>query len=92
MRATRDDILEHFTIEDGRIVSPGRFEGQRIYVPYFWDAVQDGWQDDEEYEGDIQTAVFFITPEDRQQFPELESKLEVRVRQIDDGFIVEVER
>ena len=87
MLVTRAEVLKHFEVEKGRITTPGRFEGERLYIPYFWERALDGWQDVEEDDG---TAVFFIMPEDCEEFPELKSKTEVRVIQREDGFIVEV--
>jgi hypothetical protein len=82
----RQEVLQQFEVKEGRICSPGRFEGEMLYVPYFWEKGVDGWQDEEEEDG---TLVFFVMPEDSTQFPELRSKTEVRLYQRDDGFICE---
>ena len=71
----------------GRIVSPGKFEGCRLYVPYFWDKVLEGWQDDEDEDG---TPVFFITVDDRREFPEIPQNVkQIRLVERDDGFVLE---
>lgn len=73
--------------EKGRITSPGKFEGEKLYVPYFWGKVLEGWQDDEDEDG---TPVFFVTPEDRAEFPEIHHKVQqIRLVEREDGFVIE---
>jgi hypothetical protein len=84
---TRAQIEESFSIENGRITSPGKFEGQRLYVPYFWGKVLEGWQDDEDEDG---TPVFFIDASDRAEFPEIHTKVkQIRLIEQESGFIIE---
>jgi hypothetical protein len=72
----RDHIFNRFSIADnGTIACPGNFEGEMLYVPYFWDASVasvDGyyhgnllWPDDSE------TYLISITSIDRGLFPEI---------------------
>lgn len=84
---TRKDIEEQYQIEHGIICSPGKFEGEAIYVPHFWEAYLNGCAD-----RDNGTIVGFdITAEDRAEFPELgKRRRTVRLVQRDDGFICEV--
>jgi hypothetical protein len=84
---TRAQILADYRVsESGRIESPGKFEGEMLYVPFFWDAFLNGMAD-----RDGGTVIGFdITPEDRQMFPELgKRKRTVRIYQRDDGFVCE---
>ena len=84
---TRQEILRNYAIKDGRIVSPGKFECERIYVPYFWDAYLNGMADRD----DGALLGFDITAEDRAEFPEIpKRKRTVRLLQRDDGFVCEV--
>lgn len=46
MMSTLADIAAHYTVVDGRIVSPGKFEGEPAYTVVLWDMVQEGRADD----------------------------------------------
>ena len=84
----RQDIIKEYDInQHGRIRNPGRFEGEMLYVPAFWDAYLNGCADSD----DGTVLSFDITPEDRKEFPELpRRKRTVRLWQRDDGFVIEV--
>ncbi len=83
----RQAVEEAYTIENGRITSPGKFEGQKLYVPYFWGKVLEGWQDDEDEDG---TPVFFVNDDDRAEFPEIHPKVkQIRLIEQEIGFIIE---
>jgi hypothetical protein len=61
----RKETLKEYKINrHGTIVSPGKFEGEPLYVPYFWnDAVPDET---------FGASMFFgITDDDRKEFPEI---------------------
>ena len=40
---TRQEIESSYKIENGRIRSPGKFEGEMIYVPFYWNVFLDGF-------------------------------------------------
>ena len=84
----RKAVEEAYEIDSrGRILSPGKFEGCRLYVPYFWNKVLEGWQDDEDEDG---TPVFYVTDDDRREFPEIHHKVgQIRLIEREDGFILE---
>lgn len=84
----RAAITEAFTVNShGRIMSLGKFAGQRLYVPYFWNKVIEGWQDDEDEDG---TPVFYVTEEDRAEFPEIPRKVsQIRLVEQEDGGVIE---
>ena len=43
---TREEILKDYTVDaSGRIRTPGQFEAEMLYVPYFWDAYLNGFSD-----------------------------------------------
>lgn len=71
----------------GRITRPGKFEGEQIYVPHFWDVTLDGCCD-QRRDG---AWIVEITDEDRRLFPELGKKRR-RVALFEDsqGFVTEV--
>lgn len=80
----RDDFT---TTESGRITTPGKFEGEMIYVPYFWEAYLDGMADRD----DGRVIGFDIEASDRELFPELPKRRRtVRLMADDQGFVREV--
>jgi hypothetical protein len=68
------------------ITSPGKFEGEALYVPYFWERFLNGDGDSE----DNGTLVLSILPKDREQFPELGRRRFVRLIEDTDGCVCEV--
>lgn len=85
---TRIEIETEYKVENGRIVSPGQFEGEMIYAPYFWDLALNGGSDQDEYfEDGGWAAVLSVSDEDREEFPELRNAAEISIFQNDSGFI-----
>ena len=85
---TREEILKEYTVENGVIRSPGKFEGERVYVPYFWDLVLEGLADKDDDMG----LTFVVTEEDLSEFPELPEDgyalgTKLYLYQRDDGFV-----
>lgn len=81
---TRQDIIDQYeTDEHGKIANPGKFEGEPLYVPYFWEAYLNGCADEDD--GDV--LVFHIEEEDRKEFPELASYNKVSLWEDDCGFV-----
>ena len=77
-------ILNQFKIRKGRIVSPGKFEGERIYMPWFYEQYLNGCADD-----NGQAITVAITQDDKIAFPELKRRNRVRFRICDQGFVTE---
>ena len=75
-----------YTLENGVIRSPGKFEGEAEYVPYFWESMLDGGPDFEN--GRVMGA--YITPEERKRFPALRKRRTVKLFEREDGFVCEV--
>lgn len=75
--------------EQGRITSPGKFEGEMYYLPYFYDLAVCG---EGEFDEDDGTFTVQIEPEDRELFPQLASDQEsvTMVESMDSGFVYEV--
>lgn len=70
----REQVLSSYTVNaHGIIQTPGKFEGEMIYVPHFWNAGLEGFADQD----DGKTFRFNITDEDRQLFPEIPSNKRV---------------
>lgn len=83
---TRADIERDYEVRDGIIRSPGQFEGEAVYVPYFWEAYLNGCADRD----DGRILGFDVTADDRIIFPELKGRKTVKLYQRDDGFVCEV--
>lgn len=83
---TRKDIERDYVIENGRIQSPGKFEGEMLYVPFFWDIGMDGFADRD----DGNVLGFDVSATDKTEFPELKGRRTVKLLQRDDGFVCEV--
>ena len=66
---------------------PGKFEGEPIYAPYFWDMAMNGMDDDTEWDDDTPISVFTVTEEDRALFPELDDAKTVRLWEDGNGFV-----
>jgi len=85
---TRNDILKNYEIINGMILSPGKFEGEMLYVPYYWDLFLNGGADSDN--GKVLT--FNVSDEDKVQFPELKKRNKVRLMEREDGFVVELKQ
>jgi hypothetical protein len=72
---TRQEIEQAYTIDKrGTIVSPGKFEGEPIYAPYFFYGSLDGYSEEFYYgEGASSEYLIEVTDEDRAMFPELDA-------------------
>lgn len=83
---TRKQIETDYIVREGRICSPGKFEGEMAYVPYYWDIYLNGCADRDN--GNV--LGFDVTAEDKQEFPELRRRHTVKLYERDDGFVCEV--
>lgn len=83
----RELVFAMFQVDEtGIIRTPGPFEGQNLYIPYFWYLHISGYREDV-HDGII---TFQIRMEDRAQFPELANRDVVRLKQQENGMIVEI--
>ena len=81
---TRQEIVSEYKVDaGGRIQSPGKFEGEMLYAPYFWDAYLNGWADSDD--GEVLT--FDVTDDDRREFPELAEIKAIDLINTDQGFV-----
>lgn len=83
---TRQELLAEYDVRDGVIRSPGKFEGEALYVPYFWEFGLQGFSDSEDDDGNW---VFSVSDEDRQEFPELAEQgiTRITLSESDSGFV-----
>ena len=84
---TREEILKQYNINgDGVIVSPGKFEGEMLYMPHFWEAYLNG-ESNTLQDGSLSSP---IESGEREMFPELGKRKRVVRFNIDDkGFVCE---
>ena len=89
---TRFDILREYRVENDIIRSPGKFEGEHISAPYFYDDSMNGCWEYMFADGpeDEETPLLFvwteISEEDRKEFPEIAEKY-VKLFESDQGFV-----
>ncbi len=82
---TREEIVKEYDVNKyGIIQSPGKFEGEMLYVPYFWDMVMNGMHDHEREDG---TCVIDVEEDDRKMFPDLENIDYVTLYEDGNGFV-----
>jgi hypothetical protein len=88
MNKILDDLLKTYKVEEhGVIISPGKFEGEMIYVPYYWELSLHGFAD---YD-DGKILGFNISSKDRAIFgPMLKGKRTVRFYERNDGLVFEI--
>lgn len=71
-RDIRKAILKQYKVQNGVIRTPGKFENEPVYAPYFYDLVMQGASDETDYDDDGTALDYFdITSDDIKQFPEL---------------------
>lgn len=72
---------------NGRIISPGKFEGEPDFAPSFWFAGLEGLSDSD----DGETFTFRITKDDKEKFPNLKSWIGrgrvLKMREDSQGFV-----
>jgi hypothetical protein len=71
--------------EFGVITDPGKFEGEPLWVVYFYEQMLEGSGDD--WGGGAGETVFTVSAEDRKEFPELEDIGTVIIWESDQGFV-----
>lgn len=80
---TRKQIETDYNVDEhGIIRSPGKFEAEMLYAPYFYDAMLNG-------ESDPVNGVdyFELTAEDKVEFPELINVYGVALEESEQGFV-----
>lgn len=90
---TREEVLKMYEVNNrGIITSPGKFEGEALYVPHFWELVTEGFSDTDENNDRVDCVIIYS--EDIGQFPELNEKYYphayISLFEDDNGFVWEV--
>lgn len=81
---TRQEIIKDYKVKSGVILSPGKFEGEMLYAPYFYALLLLG---EGEFDADTGDTSFDITKEDIEEFPELKGCDIVYLSEDEDGFV-----
>ena len=86
---TDEEIILMLQEYEEEVKRPGRFEGEPLYAPYFWDQVMNGGGDETIEGEDDETIidVFIVTAEDRLLFPDLSEAKKVFIYCDNHGFI-----
>ena len=87
MNTRIDYVCPYDTNEHGIITSPGKFEGEMYYVPYYYDLWLQGSYDRDYTEDNILYTVFILSIEDCKLFPELCDDYILEVWQTEQGFV-----
>ena len=84
---TREEIIKHYKVNEYGIVErPGKFEGEMLYIPYFYGIYLDGWHNVLQ-DGSISIP---IEKREKEMFPELgKRKKVVRFNIDEEGFVWE---
>ena len=94
MYETIDTIRQDYVVDEERWVirSPGKFEGEPVFAPYFYDLMLNGCADDtlyddRRYPGIGAVDVFDVTSLDQERFPSLRGVEHVYLYTDDQGFV-----
>jgi hypothetical protein len=83
---TKKGIEKVFTVKNGVIKDPGKFEAEPVYSPYFYDLCMESAGDDH-YSPDGKVYSFFvITKDEKKEFSELNGIYGVVCHESDTGF------
>lgn len=84
----RNEITSSFVIDpDGVIRSPGKFEGEMLYAPYFYGIMLDGFSDESGSTEEGTPDVFEVSEQDRMRFPELGATKRLHLYESEQGFV-----
>ena len=81
-------VHEEYTVADGIIRNPGKFECECVWVPYYWDLVLDGEGEDEfDEDGESVATKFVVDSEEAEAFG-LECGAIVELFEDSQGFVI----
>lgn len=75
---------DRYRVQNGLIRNPGKFEGEPLYVPYFYDFYLEGGGEAEEEDGGYRIT---IEAQDIQAFPALAGFTTICLYEDDAGFV-----
>ena len=81
-------VHEEYTVFDGIIRNPGKYELEHVWVPYYWDLALDGDGEDElNDDGEVMATRFVVDSEEAEAFG-LECGAMVEVSEDSQGFVI----
>ncbi len=83
----REEILKKYKVENGHIVSRGKFEHEPMCAPYFYDLWKEGCADEHSRDDLGDYAFFTVTHEHIKQFPELKGIAEIQIMEDNEGIV-----
>lgn len=84
---TRKEVEAQFANDGHRVTTPGKFEGEMLYVPALWEVVLEGFAIDCQKHRNC--AVVSVDKMDKKEYPELGKRKTIHLQERDDGFVVE---
>ena len=86
----RAEIEAQYVVEHDTIRSPGKFEGEPVYTPHYWEMALDGTADEVLHDAalDQTVYVFKIDSSDVETWPMLADVEVLRLHERDDGFVI----
>jgi hypothetical protein len=84
---TRQEIMDSFELDSGLVIrSPGKFEAESAWAPYFWDATD--CCDELSYPDGTTIYVVMIDDADRAEWPEIDTNhVAALLEESDSGFV-----
>jgi len=79
-------LAQGYDAPEGRIRNPGKFEGEPLYVPMYWDLANEGFAN----EGEDGSVHFPLDEEDWEVWPQLRGQHDLYLRETDQGFVGEI--
>ena len=80
---TRTEVEAEYTVREGIVSSPGKFEGEASWTVAFWALALEGLA----YEDDGDTYTFLLDDDDRREWPDLADAERVTLTCDDQGFV-----
>jgi hypothetical protein len=80
-------MLRNYQTENGRIVEPGRFQGEPRWLPYFYELMLDGSGQVLDWPSGETTTLVDIYEGDVRLYPELVEYVVVAIEENSDGFV-----
>lgn len=86
---TREEILSTYEIDEHLVIqSPGKFECEAAWTPYFWNCVLEGVSDALDYEDGEKIDIIDVDDADRAIWPEIEPGIVAAALTVSDtGFV-----
>ena len=84
-----EHLTKDYTIKDGIIQGPGKFEGEWYYALYFYDCIMNGGGDEtipSYTDSELVIDVFNLTDSEKDAFPEIANATRVECQETNDGF------